>query len=179
MARARAHHPPANRCRRVSSRGIRTRSRLGDARAQPPATPAGIGAVLSSGLGLRTAIDLAGLAIAGGLFIVPSFAAVQAWAGADRRARVVAAVNVLNAAFMVAGGLAVAMLQKAGLGTATLFLVIGGACLAAALAIGRTMPASAFRDFLSILFRPSTGLRSGARRISRRRDRTPSSRSTM
>jgi len=38
---------------------------------------------------------------------------------------VVAAVNVLNAAFMVAGGLAVAMLQKAGLGTASLFLIIG------------------------------------------------------
>jgi acyl-[acyl-carrier-protein]-phospholipid O-acyltransferase/long-chain-fatty-acid--[acyl-carrier-protein] ligase len=121
--------------------------------AQPAATAAGIGAVLSSGRGLRTAVDLAGLAVAGGLFIVPSFAAVQAWAGADRRARVVAAVNVLNAAFMVAGGLAVAMLQKAGLGTASLFLIIGGACLAAALAIGRTMPASAFRDFLSILFR--------------------------
>ena len=121
--------------------------------AQPAATPAGIGAVLSSGLGLRTAVDLAGLAVAGGLFVVPSFAAVQAWAGADRRARMVASVNVLNAAFMVAGGLAVAMLQKAGIGTASLFFIIGGACLAAALAMGRTMPASAFRDFLSILFR--------------------------
>ena len=40
---------------------------------------------------LNIAIDLAGLAIAGGLFIVPSFAAVQNWAGADKRARVVAA----------------------------------------------------------------------------------------
>ncbi|HEY8032756.1 MAG TPA: acyl-[ACP]--phospholipid O-acyltransferase [Methylocella sp.] len=121
--------------------------------AQPAATAADIGTVLSSGLGLRTAADLAGLAIAGGLYIVPSFAAVQAWAGADRRARVVAAVNILNAAFMVAGGLAVAILQMAGLGTASLFLIIGGACLAAALAIGRTMPTNAFRDFLSILFR--------------------------
>ena len=41
--------------------------------------------------------------IAGGLFIVPAFAAVQAWAGADYRARTVAAVNVLNAAFMTGG----------------------------------------------------------------------------
>ncbi|MGB6493691.1 MAG: MFS transporter, partial [Methylocella sp.] len=39
--------------------------------AEPAATAAGIGAVLSSGLGLRTAVDLAGLAVAGGLFIVP------------------------------------------------------------------------------------------------------------
>ncbi|HXL47424.1 MAG TPA: MFS transporter, partial [Xanthobacteraceae bacterium] len=58
-------------------------------------------AAFTSGRGIRLALDLAGLAIAGGLFIVPTFAAVQAWAGADRRARVVAAVNVLNAAFMV------------------------------------------------------------------------------
>ena len=50
--------------------------------------------------GIKMAIGLVGLAIGGGLLIVPAFAAVQAWAGADRRARVVAAVNVLNALFM-------------------------------------------------------------------------------
>jgi acyl-[acyl-carrier-protein]-phospholipid O-acyltransferase/long-chain-fatty-acid--[acyl-carrier-protein] ligase len=54
------------------------------------------------------AIDLAGLAISGGLYIVPTFAAVQAWAGADRRARVIAGVNVLNAAFMVGGTIVIA-----------------------------------------------------------------------
>ena len=67
--------------------------------------------VFSSSRGLRVMIDLAGLAIAGGLYIVPTFAAVQAWAGADRRARVIAAVNVLNAAFMVGGTIVVAVLQ--------------------------------------------------------------------
>src|SRR5215472_7551213 len=59
-------------------------------------------------------IDLGLLAIAGGLMIVPSFAAIQAWAAPVRRARIVAAVNVLNAAFMVAGALIVALLQRAG-----------------------------------------------------------------
>ena len=54
----------------------------------------GYTAIFRSGRGIRFAFDLSGLAIAGGLFIVPVFAAVQAWAGADRRARVVAAVNV-------------------------------------------------------------------------------------
>ena len=54
---------------------------------------------------IRIVVDLAGLAIGGGLFVVPTFAAVQAWAGADHRARVVAGVNVLNAAFMVVGAL--------------------------------------------------------------------------
>jgi acyl-[acyl-carrier-protein]-phospholipid O-acyltransferase/long-chain-fatty-acid--[acyl-carrier-protein] ligase len=116
-------------------------------------TSRGLAAIFGSGRGIRVAIDLAGLAIAGGLFIVPSFAAVQAWAGAQRRARVVAAVNVLNAAFMVVGGMVVALLQKLGVGTAALFVVIGVASLLVAAAIARTMPTSAFRDLISIVFR--------------------------
>ncbi len=109
-------------------------------------------ALFGSVRGIRVAIDLAGLAIAGGLFIVPTFAAVQAWAGADRRARVIAAVNVLNAAFMAAGALIVALLQTAGVTTPQLFVALGVASLLVAVAIGRTMPASALSDFLSIIF---------------------------
>jgi acyl-[acyl-carrier-protein]-phospholipid O-acyltransferase/long-chain-fatty-acid--[acyl-carrier-protein] ligase len=119
----------------------------------PAAAQASTWEVLGSGLGIRAAVDLAGLAVAGGLFIVPSFAAVQAWADSDRRARVVAAVNVLSAAFMVVGGLAIALLQWAGFETADLFLLVGAACLLAAGAISRTLPTSAFRDFVSILYR--------------------------
>ena len=73
--------------------------------------------------------DLVGLAIAGGLFIVPAFAAVQAWAGADYRARTVAAVNVLNAAFMTGATIAVAIMQKYGVTVPALFLMIGAATL--------------------------------------------------
>lgn len=115
--------------------------------------PSGVAAVFSTGRGLRIAIDLAGLAIAGGLFIVPSFAAVQAWADAERRARVIAAINVLNAAFMVAGTVATALLQHAGVSLPILFLILGIANLAVAVAIGVTMPHSALRDLLSIVFR--------------------------
>jgi acyl-[acyl-carrier-protein]-phospholipid O-acyltransferase / long-chain-fatty-acid--[acyl-carrier-protein] ligase len=121
--------------------------------ATPATEPLGVWAMLGSARGLHVAIDLAGLAIGGGLFIVPTFTAVQAWAGADRRARVVAAVNVLNAAFMVVGTLAIGAIEFAGVGTPTLFLLIGGANFAVAVAVGRTMPASGLVDFLSILFR--------------------------
>ncbi len=89
--------------------------------------------------GIRIAADLAGLAIAGGLFIVPSFAAVQSWAGADKRARVVAAVNVLNAAFIVGGTLVVAALQAFGLTLPALFLVLGAANIIVAALIWKTM----------------------------------------
>ena len=100
----------------------------------------GPAAILASFSGIRAAIDLAGLAIGGGLFIVPAFAAVQAWAGADYRARTVAAVNVLNAAFMTGATVVVALLQKFGVGISVLFLIIGAATLAVAAAIWRTMP---------------------------------------
>jgi acyl-[acyl-carrier-protein]-phospholipid O-acyltransferase/long-chain-fatty-acid--[acyl-carrier-protein] ligase len=119
----------------------------------PPATPQGIGDIFSSGRGIHMAIDLAGLAIAGGLFIVPTFSAVQAWAGTDRRARVVAGVNVLNAAFMTFSALAVALLQKFGMTTAELFVLLGGGSLLVAGLIGKTMPASALSDALSIIYR--------------------------
>ncbi len=115
--------------------------------------PAGVGEVFSSGRGLRVMIDLAGLAIAGGLYIVPTFAAVQAWAGADQRARVIAGVNVLNAAFMAGGTLVIAVLQAFKFSTPALFGLIGFATLGVAILIGRTMPARAGMDFLSILFR--------------------------
>jgi acyl-[acyl-carrier-protein]-phospholipid O-acyltransferase/long-chain-fatty-acid--[acyl-carrier-protein] ligase len=99
--------------------------------------------VFSSALGIRAAIDLAGLAIAGGLFIVPAFAAVQAWSDADYRARTVAAVNVLNAAFMTGATVLVALLQKSGVTVPMLFLGIGVATFGVAVAIWKTMPKAA------------------------------------
>jgi len=90
--------------------------------------------------GLRAAFDLCGLAIGGGLFIVPAFAAVQVWSSADYRARTVAAVNILNAAFMTGATIVFALLQKAGVGIPALFLLIGVATLAVAAAIWRTLP---------------------------------------
>ena len=113
----------------------------------------GFWTLFGSWRGIHLAIDLAGLAIAGGLFIVPVFAAVQAWAGADRRARVVAAVNVLNAAFMTGSAVLVAVLQAAGMTTSSLFILLGVCSLGVAIAVGRTMPASALSDALSIVYR--------------------------
>ncbi len=118
-----------------------------------PAVPIGVAEFIGTARGIHVATDLAMLAIAGGLFVVPTFAAVQAWAGADRRARVVAAVNVLNAAFMVVGSLVFGALQAMGLSVPMSFALIGAATLLVAIAIGFTMPASWLNDFLSMVFR--------------------------
>ena len=119
----------------------------------PVAALAGPGALLASGRFWHPALGLLGMAIAGGLFVVPAFAAVQAWAGAERRARVVAAVNVLNAAFMVAGAVIVAGAQRAGVPLASLFLGLAASCLIVAVLILRTLPTLIVADLVSIIFR--------------------------
>ena len=122
--------------------------------APPPAQLMGPVEVFRTPRGINVAIALAGLAIGGGLFIVPAFAAVQAWAGADRRARVVAAVNILNALFMTVATLVVAMLQVfGGVTTPTLFMGLGVANAIVTVLIAYTMPTRPFADALSIIYR--------------------------
>lgn len=111
------------------------------------------GDFFSHPLAWRVGADLFGLAFAGGALAVPSFSAAQAWADADKRARVVAAINVLNAAFMVLGAIAVAALQALGLDFAALFGLMGATCFVAALWMFKTLPTNALSDFLSIVFR--------------------------
>lgn len=101
----------------------------------------------------RVTIDLASLAIAGGLMIVPSFAALQAYAPAHERSRIIAAVNVLNAAFMAGGAFAVALLQSKGVSVPDLFLGMGVLMALAAIWIYKAVVVSPFRDALSIIFR--------------------------
>ncbi len=101
----------------------------------------------------RVTVDLALLAMAGGLMIVPSFAAIQAFAPSFERSRIIAAVNVLNAAFMAGGTLAVALLQAQGVTVPSLFLGMGALMALAALWIYKAVVVSPFRDALSIVFR--------------------------
>jgi acyl-[acyl-carrier-protein]-phospholipid O-acyltransferase/long-chain-fatty-acid--[acyl-carrier-protein] ligase len=88
----------------------------------------------------RVGADLAVMAAAGGVLAVPSFSAAQAWAPVEKRARVVAAINVLNAAFMVAGTLAVALLQGAGLDLAGVFALLAVVCWASAAWMFKNLP---------------------------------------
>src|SRR5208283_1518513 len=76
----------------------------------------GLAEFFSSWAGLRIAFDVVALACAGGLFVVPLSTAIQADAAPDRRARIVGGVNILNAAFIVFGVLATAVLQSRTIG---------------------------------------------------------------
>ncbi len=101
-----------------------------------------LGALLHSGTGIRIVLDLMGLACAGGLFSVPVFAAVQSWASADHRARVVAGVGVMNALYIVVGSAVTALLQLPWIGVPNpvLLLVLGLANLGAALYFRKRLP---------------------------------------
>jgi acyl-[acyl-carrier-protein]-phospholipid O-acyltransferase/long-chain-fatty-acid--[acyl-carrier-protein] ligase len=107
------------------------------------ATPAATGHlsdIFTSLTGVWAAVDLFGLAVAGGLYIVPVFAAVQTWAGAEYRARTIAAVNVLNAAFMTGATVLVAAMQHFGATLPMLFAGLGILSLAVAATIWKTLP---------------------------------------
>ncbi|MBZ9865230.1 acyl-[ACP]--phospholipid O-acyltransferase [Mesorhizobium sp. CA15] len=102
---------------------------------------------------IRVAIDLAGMAIAAAFLVVPTFAAVQAWSPEARRARVVAAVSIVNAGFMTVGGILVAAIQATGVSIAGILFGLVAANAVAAWLMLKYLPTNPFRDFVSILFR--------------------------
>lgn len=71
----------------------------------------------------RVMFDLLMIGLFGGLFIVPLYALVQLRSNEAQRARIIAANNILNALFMVAGSLLAIAGLSAGLSIPTLFLL--------------------------------------------------------
>jgi acyl-[acyl-carrier-protein]-phospholipid O-acyltransferase/long-chain-fatty-acid--[acyl-carrier-protein] ligase len=104
--------------------------------------------------GVRLAIEVLFYSAALGLYVVPLFAAVQAWSGADRRARVIAAVNSMSYIGIVSGSLAtMILLQLVRLSESMALLVLGFANLAAAIYFFRRLPANIFAFSLRAIFR--------------------------
>ncbi len=85
----------------------------------------GLAAFFGSPLGLRVAFDVTALACAGGVFVVPISAAIQAEAPKAERARVIGGVNIIVSSFIVAGVLATAVLQSAAVGLSEPALLAG------------------------------------------------------
>src|SRR6201996_6846816 len=110
-------------------------------------------AFVTSFAGLHMLIDFTVFAFGGGLFVVPAFAAVQAWSAPNERARVIAAGNVLQAAFMVVGSLFVAALQGAGLPIAWIFFGLAIASFGSVWFVMSKWGKEGVRDLGSLLFR--------------------------
>ncbi|MGH7055975.1 MAG: MFS transporter [Stellaceae bacterium] len=116
----------------------------------PTATAALTGLVpfLAAPAHWRILADLLGIAVAGGLFIVPLYTLLQATSARARRARVIAANNVVNAGAMVVSALLTMALLAAGVSVAALFLLTGVASVAVAALFRLALPGFAARPEL-------------------------------
>jgi acyl-[acyl-carrier-protein]-phospholipid O-acyltransferase/long-chain-fatty-acid--[acyl-carrier-protein] ligase len=110
-----------------------------------PAPPSGghllpLLAFLATPAHWRILADLLGLSVAGGVFVVPLYALLQAMTAREHRARAIGANNVINAAAMVVSALATMALLAAGVSVPELFLLTGLATVGVGIWFRRLLP---------------------------------------
>jgi hypothetical protein len=103
--------------------------------------------------GWRLAIDLFLFSISAGLFTVPLYTLMQIRSDEKERSRVVAANNVFNALFMVAGAVALMGLYALGLKGPQIFLVLAGTNALVAVYVYTVLPEFLFRFVAWVLTR--------------------------
>ena len=96
--------------------------------------------ILARFSGWRVLVDLALIAFCAGLFAVPLYALVQQRSSPQKRARVIAANNIINAIFMTAATVISFLTLDAGLSVRGLFFLTGLANALAALLICQLLP---------------------------------------
>lgn len=100
----------------------------------------------------RIALDLLGIGVFGGLFIVPLYAFIQQETPEDKRARIIAALNVFNALFMVISALlGILLLGVLGLSIPEFFLALAIMNVLVAVFVYQQVPIFALRFVIWIL----------------------------
>jgi acyl-[acyl-carrier-protein]-phospholipid O-acyltransferase / long-chain-fatty-acid--[acyl-carrier-protein] ligase len=107
---------------------------------------------LTSFAGWRMIVDLFLLAACGGLYSVPLYAIIQDRAAASERSRMIAANNIMNALFMVAGAAASATLAAIGCDSPAVLHIAAVANLLVAIWIVRILPHEVYRSLLRWYF---------------------------
>ncbi len=115
-------------------------------------------AVVESLHGWRMLVDLALLAACGGIFSVPLYAIIQESSAPDERSRMIAANNVMNALFMVAGAGASAGLAAAGVSAPGVLKIAALANLGVACWIVRILPQDVYRSIFRWYFNSFHGV---------------------
>jgi len=110
-----------------------------------PAAAYDIAGFLEAG-GLPIVLDVLGITLFGGFFIVPLYAFVQQQSPPDQRARMIALNNIVNALFMVTAALfGAVMLQVSGVSIPELFLTLAVMNVAVSLFVFQQVPLFAAR----------------------------------
>ncbi|WP_273756200.1 MFS transporter [Bartonella sp. MM73XJBT] len=102
---------------------------------------------------LHITFDFALAAISSTFLVVPGFSALQAWAKPHKRARVIAANNILNAAIMVIGAGIITFIQYLGASIDKIVLILSISSFITAIATLKYLPTDSLRDFIFIFFR--------------------------
>ena len=108
--------------------------------------------VLRSFAGWHMFGDLFLLAVCGGIFSVPLYVILQERSDPSRRSRMVAANNVMNAGFIVAGAVVTGALAALGVAGTTILALAAAANLVVAVQICRLLPQEMFRSILRWYF---------------------------
>jgi acyl-[acyl-carrier-protein]-phospholipid O-acyltransferase/long-chain-fatty-acid--[acyl-carrier-protein] ligase len=115
--------------------------------------PIGPATFLSRFAGLRIAADLALVSFIAGLYVVPLYALVQDRTPSARRARVIAANNVVNSGFMAAAALVSMAVLAAGFSIPDLLLMVGLANLLVVVRALQLLPQETVKVLARQLFR--------------------------
>jgi hypothetical protein len=99
----------------------------------------------------RVAFDLIAIGLFGGFFIVPLLALVQHRSAPSQRSRIIAANNIVNAAFMVGAAGAGALLRARGVSIPTLFILLAVVNAAVAIYIYMLIPEFLMRFLIWLL----------------------------
>ena len=129
----------------------------------PPTLLASVGddtvfaTIVGNPLTWRLLLDLAGIAAAGAVFVVPLYALLQHSAKDEERARIIAASNVIGALFIVIGSAVAAALLALGVSARAIIGVLAAVNVLAAIYAIRLVPTlivrGVFRSLLTVLFR--------------------------
>ena len=107
----------------------------------PPVAGVGVAGFLATPGAWRIAMDLTGVGLFAGFFIVPLFALIQSRSDKSQLSRVIAAMNIQNAAFIVGAAVLGIVLQRfLGWSIPQVFLALGIANLVVALYIFTLVP---------------------------------------
>ncbi|WP_198952885.1 MULTISPECIES: acyl-[ACP]--phospholipid O-acyltransferase [unclassified Achromobacter] len=116
-------------------------------------TNATVGQFLATSGAIRILVDLAVVAFAGGMFVVPLYAIMQVMSPPEECSRVVAANNIVNAGVTVVAVLVVAGLLAANVDIPGIIGVLGCATLVVAVVSIWLLPETLFKDVVRLILR--------------------------
>ena len=120
---------------------------------QPVGAASSISQFLNSSGSIRILVDLAGIAFAGGMFVVPLYAILQTHAPAQERSRTIAANNIVNAATTVLMvGIVTALIAR-GTSIPAVIGLLGFSTLAVALISCWLLPETVFKAAIRLTLR--------------------------